>query len=470
MKYLKIENPGVAPSECFTLLGCSTSRYNSNQDVSGQFGSGLKHAVNVLLSRALNPVIYCGNLSLEYFLKPLTVNDDIDIHSFNQVCVKKIGKTEEGRTVNRTEELSWTLDHGSLSWTDVSMACREFLSNAIDRCVKAGNLEKLVVEVVEENQVRAKKGHTRIFLPYSPDVVKFHLEIEKRFLNMEKITPLGVMDKKCRNLNSDGAMIYRKGVLVKETRNNCRSVFDYNLGDELEIDECRNSDEYTILYCASLYVLLKSSYAQKVTFLSQILSDKAPASWEESLTFYGASGVWENCRETIIKHKEEWKKAWQEVAGNKTILLDSPKPEGLLSTKGLRPVYSKSHGWYFIFNNMGLNTGDNLLTEDEKIGRYIKEASDTLIKEVAVVWEWMEKKGLTQDKNKPDIKEFTQDGLTEYGYYKDNTIFINSIVVGNGVLCTAVIFEELVHYVTGLEDYTLKLQQYLFHLIAQYIH
>jgi hypothetical protein len=408
-------------------------------------------------------------LSLEYFLKPITVNDDIDIHSFHQVCVKKIGKTDEGRTVNRTEELSWTLDHGSLDWNDVSMACREFLSNAIDRCVKSGDLGNLVIEVVEENQVRAKKGHTRIFLPYSPEVVKFHLEIEKRFLNTEKITPLGVMDKKCRNLKSDGAMIYRKGVLVKETKNKCRSVFDYNMGEELHIDECRNSDDYSLLYCAALYVLTKSSHAQKVTFLSQILSDKSPASWEESLTLYGASGIWEDYKFSILAEKDKWEKAWHEVAGKNTILLDSPKPEGLLSTKGLRPVYSKSHGWYFLFNNMGLNTGDNLLTEDEKIGRYVKEAGDTLIKEVEVVWQWMQKKGLTQDKNKPEIKEFTQDGLTEYGYYKDNTIFINSVVVGNGVLCTAVIFEELVHYVTGLEDYSLKLQQYLFHLIAQYI-
>ena len=49
MSYLVIQNPGVAPIEGFTLLGVSTTRDCGVEGTIGQFGSGNKHAINVLL-------------------------------------------------------------------------------------------------------------------------------------------------------------------------------------------------------------------------------------------------------------------------------------------------------------------------------------------------------------------------------------------------------------------------------------
>ena len=50
--FLRIQNPGVAPVEGFTLLGVSTTRDCGVEGAIGQFGSGNKHAINVLCGPA----------------------------------------------------------------------------------------------------------------------------------------------------------------------------------------------------------------------------------------------------------------------------------------------------------------------------------------------------------------------------------------------------------------------------------
>ena len=47
--FLKIENIGVCPPEGFTVLGVSLADKSSHRGVIGQFGSGNKHGVAVLL-------------------------------------------------------------------------------------------------------------------------------------------------------------------------------------------------------------------------------------------------------------------------------------------------------------------------------------------------------------------------------------------------------------------------------------
>ena len=64
--YLKIENPGVAPVEAFTLMGASFSRTSTNSATIGKFGTGNKQGIGVLLRNHLQPVIYAGSLKLEF--------------------------------------------------------------------------------------------------------------------------------------------------------------------------------------------------------------------------------------------------------------------------------------------------------------------------------------------------------------------------------------------------------------------
>jgi hypothetical protein len=117
---------------------------------------------------------------------------------------------------NKTKDLGWTLDHGSLDWKNVSMACREFVSNAMDRCTKEGT--KPNITLVEDKSVRAKDGFTRIFLGFEGGIVTFYSELNKRFLNVEGKTPLGVLPKAARNISGGMSKSGESGTASKRGR------------------------------------------------------------------------------------------------------------------------------------------------------------------------------------------------------------------------------------------------------------
>jgi hypothetical protein len=66
---LLIQNPGVSPIEGFLLLGVSMTRDCGVEGTIGQFGSGTKHAINVLLRAGLKVVVYCGKTRLEFLTR-----------------------------------------------------------------------------------------------------------------------------------------------------------------------------------------------------------------------------------------------------------------------------------------------------------------------------------------------------------------------------------------------------------------
>lgn len=469
MQYLKIENKGVAPIEGFTHLGCSTSRFSDNNDVSGQFGSGSKHAVNLLLERGLNPSIYSDMKGLHFYLEDMVVNDGYGDKVFKEVCVHI---TCSKPLINKKMKLTRTLDHGSLDWTDVSMACREFVSNALDRYTKDGEDGEFSIELVGENQVRAKKGYTRVFLPFEGDIVKFYAEINQRFLNLKAKTPLGVLAKANRGLNgnSKGAMIYRLGIMVKQTAEHTPSLFDYNLGKELRIDECRNSNESDILTAATVALLLRSNAEQKKLFVRQLISDRNETSWEESLSTWGARVCLGYRKEDLEKAKPAWKEAWDSVVGTENIILtDRELPKQAVMLRGLKPVYSKSHGWYEIATALGFKTAENGLTTEEKEGKEYSSVTNDTLESAIVVWKWLEERELTNNKEMPKLVSFTEPVMKKQGYYQNGTVYINKEIEGATELVKSVMLEEMIHYVTGYEDYCHEMQTYLFNTLAKEI-
>src|SRR5262245_5656075 len=86
--YLKIENVGTAPEEGFTVFGVSLADTARNDKVIGQFGSGNKHGVAVLLRNYLSPIVFAGTLRLEFSTRPQIVSDKHATKEFNRVVVK----------------------------------------------------------------------------------------------------------------------------------------------------------------------------------------------------------------------------------------------------------------------------------------------------------------------------------------------------------------------------------------------
>ena len=111
--YLKIENPGVCPPEGFTVLGVSLADTTDKEGIIGQFGSGNKHAVAVLLRHDLSPVVFAGTLKLEFGTRPQTVADSQASKEFARVVVK-YGGTDPitGASRSSTEDLGFVLDYG----------------------------------------------------------------------------------------------------------------------------------------------------------------------------------------------------------------------------------------------------------------------------------------------------------------------------------------------------------------------
>ena len=64
-----IRNVGTADYRGFTLLGVSTTRYAGVTGTIGQFGSGSKHAIALLLRLGIKVYVVCGNLKMAFFIK-----------------------------------------------------------------------------------------------------------------------------------------------------------------------------------------------------------------------------------------------------------------------------------------------------------------------------------------------------------------------------------------------------------------
>ena len=169
---------------------------SSHQGVIGQFGSGNKHGVAVLLRHGLSPVVFAGTLRLEFGTRPQTVADSQATKEFARVVVK-YGGTDPvtGASRSSTEDLGFVLSYGEKDWNEVALALREFVSNAIDRSIREqGDWSGVKIEIVDEPQVRAKRDYTRVFVPLSAEVLEFYNDLGKWFLHFSEPESLGQGD------------------------------------------------------------------------------------------------------------------------------------------------------------------------------------------------------------------------------------------------------------------------------------
>ncbi len=138
--FLKIENKGVADYNSLLLFGATSNRYSSNPMTIGTFGSGSKHSIGALLRANTNVQVFCGLTKLAYYSKPKKLRKASGGENMQQQVMVHISgalpahASDAGETMGH-KELSFTLDFGCHDWpssTGVELACREFVSNAID--------------------------------------------------------------------------------------------------------------------------------------------------------------------------------------------------------------------------------------------------------------------------------------------------------------------------------------------------
>ena len=474
--YLRIENPGVAPADAFTVLGVSMADQSNNAGMIGQFGSGSKHSIALLLRNELQPIVFAGNLKLEFSTRPQVVTDSQASKRFERVVVKYGGTDVNGVNRSSTEDLGFVLDFGQLDWNDVAMGLREFVSNAIDRSIREkGDWSGVVVDVVGESQVRAKAGYTRVFVPLTPEVLAFYNNLGKWFLHFSEPENLGkaILPKSNRNLGDrKAAVIYRRGVRVREFESSdTESLFDYNL-DNLTIDESRKASDWDVKHHSGKSLSNSDSKTLAILFERLLTSEKSY--WEFGFDLYSLEPAYNETSESIANRKKAWQDAFEAIAGEDSVLT-SKATVNQLERKGYKPVVApesliSAAGLY------GVKTASKVLSSDELSGREITNATPDAQAAVDYIWELIEEVGLTSGKNKPEVRSFSSildAGTMLNGYYRDQIVYINrdlaggdaSLLAGSNALSDRLLkvaLEEIAHYATnGATDNSRDFQDYV---------
>lgn len=470
MQYLMIQNPGVAPIEGYTVLGVSTSR--GRNDLLGQFGSGSKMSVNVLLRKNLSPVVFCGLTKLEFVTEQRQMKGVGSTADYNVVQCKISGKLD-GKSVKRTVDTGFALEYGESDWTDLSMALRELISNAIDATVQVHGTfehEDLVIKVVDN--VRAKDECTRVFIPFTDDVLKFYSELKKRYLHFADSSLLThkILERNSRNLKSDKSpMIYRDGVFVREIDGvEHPTLFDYNFSaNELKLDESRNVDDYSVRSAIARVIRDAPPHILSRFFIQLI---KHQEFFENSLDAYylRADSIYGDKQEEI---RANWKKAWEIATGSADAVLCEPTLGVMeaIRRRGKIPVSFPSDSPFLrAAKHNGIPHYEEVLEEHELDGEQRFTATTSAVNAVDVVWKWMEVFGWDCGKEKPKVQCFHNPKKTRRGYYKDGVVYLDKDEFDGGINTEALktALEECVHHATGYSDESRQLQEFLLSMVV----
>jgi len=456
--HLMIQNKGVAPIESYTLLGASSSR--GVEGAIGQFGTGNKQAINVLLRAGLKVRIYCGNDRLDF-------NTRADV--FDGTEVDRVTLAQNGR---KPKDLGWVLGFGELDWTEVSMGLREFVANALDNVHKSGSQNPLdngdlIVDTVADTELRAKAGYTRVCVEVNADVTRFNAELPKRFLHFSD-TPLNqcVLPKAGRSVSgTNKAMIYREGVFIREMKK--ESIFDYNLrADEIDLDDCRNSSEYAVRASIARRLVKSDEYILVEIFKSLSTHENT---LEASLDSYYLN----TCQTATDEHKANWSNAWQRAFGDAVLTDTAQRTCEYVCRKGYTAKPIVSDDWREAMIKFGITSHHDVLSGSERKGCIPRDTSAGAQKALNVAWEWVEAAGLTCGKEKPRVacfKDITDAETELMGYHEDGVIYLREDICTEANKYTyRIALEEIVHYVTGSADLTRDFQNFLFDLIVEYL-
>jgi hypothetical protein len=455
--YLMIRNAGVADPAAFTLLGVSTTRSAGYAGTIGMFGSGSKNAVAKFL-RDGTPVTICpANQRMDFFSKPKFVSGQ----QFNQVCVKYSGKDMEGKSCTSTEDLGFTLEWGVKDWTRLEMAFREFVANAIDGATIAGGSYK-DVEIAVVDKPRCKAGHTAVFLPLNEDVQRCWKSIGSMFLHLSR--PDLLNKKLLPKISDKCTLIFKNGVCVSKVDE--ESVFDYNLGDELTLDESRNAHVWDVRYACSLAVAQADAGDIAKILLAQIEGKKVFESKLETSYLYNE---YDSADKKKIK-AEVFQAAFKTIGGNNAVLCSGKKQlSEFVQKKGFKPV-SIEGNWFQVLQKYGVKSENEVLDGLEKEGYTESDATVDMEAAVNKVWDLLSMSDMLNGKEKPIVKAFNPIMSAEgqvFAMYKNGVVYIHTDLSTMSPLLLKAALEECVHHITGAGDMSRDLQDYLFRLVVQ---
>ena len=410
-QYLLIQNQFEAPTEGFTTLGLSTSTATTI----GQFGSGSNHGILCCLRAGIDVTIYCGKTRLIFSTRDKVVKEDglADRHT-KRVTV---------RVGNRmTRDLDMDLNFGKKDWTNVGMALREFISNAIDRHSKteegyepAMEDGRLTVALVNEREIRAKSGFTRVYVEVNDEVRQYFANLGQNFLHFSdhpEEVHKGLIPR-----DGGPARIYREGVFVMQVeKEEGDALFDYNFSeDEIDIDESRNSSIYTVrAACANK---IRESQPEEIAIYLRSLVE-GTESFEKGLECSQLLRTWGTASDAV---QANWAAAAKTAFGD-GFLVSNSHARTAAQKRGLEPFLVANSTLVQTLKRLGVPTGEGLFSKAEENGIDVVPATDPVTDAADWAWDTLNDYELTHDKDKPGVLCFTKEDEPDMAGYKDGKV------------------------------------------------
>lgn len=191
MSYLVFVNDGEIDPRMFKTFGVSAK---DSDGAIGFFGTGLKYAISIILSRNGEIHITSGNDTYTFSKKSVELRNK----EFDFICCNE-------------EELSFTTDVGK-NWK-VWMAYRELWSNTLDESGHKTREEEIVPE----------SGKTKIYVKLK-QIDEAEINHDRIFLNRPLIASVGKLNIYEGNSNS----LFCKGVAVMSLENTSKFTYELN--------------------------------------------------------------------------------------------------------------------------------------------------------------------------------------------------------------------------------------------------
>jgi hypothetical protein len=294
-------------------------------------------------------------------------------------------------------------------------------------------------------------------------VLNFYNTLGKWFLHFSEpevvINGVSVLPKRSRNIGEKAtAVIYRRGVRVREVGNYAdESLFDYNLNN-LQLDESRNVDDYACSFAAAKEVKV-SVMVLGALFQSFLSTEKK---WEWDFSSCELRPSYNDSDEETRAKEKAWEIAFASLGAN-AVLVTKGTAKDVLVAKGYVPVEAPE-SFVRAGADYGILTPDKVLNEDERSGREIIAATVDAVAAVDWAWDRIVQVNMDGGKEKPPVKCFRSQmdgGSIRMGFYRDGVVYISEdFASGSGVELRQIALEELVHYVTGSTDCSRDFQDF----------
>ncbi len=458
--YLMIENPGTVGMGLLTILGASGSRGRESQI--GQFGSGTKQSIALLLRRGVKTTLFSGKNGFKFGTKLRYEKDARD----QQVPIYEVVMEQIAGDSKKTTNLGFDVGMGSIDWTRVGMAIREFISNAADASLDlTGGYGDVNITYVFEKDIKGVEGKTRVFVERTEEIDEYVRDIRTNFLIFDRDwdRERKVLPKRSRH---DPVRIYRKGVLVYEGEGEC--LFNYNLND-ISLNESREIRFNDARYGVS--EAIKHADSETLHEFLTAVKDRRPVFEVKDIDPYTLGVDYNDDTETVTRITETWNEAFKAVYGDKGILCDTTFGETGVARKGYEPV-RVGPALRSALATFQLPTSDSVLSHAEQNGREILPLTEGQTARMTRIWDKLVALGVTDGRKMPPLEGFTtfmkETGTTE-AYFDPMTGKVGmstDVLDDDGHRFPAIAVEEYAHAVTGASDETRMLQDWAFRVIG----